>query len=274
MTNNKNLEKIIKYLIWISGFISVAIMLWIVGYIVFKGAKELSIEFLFSSKANIGIFPMIINTMILIVASLAVSLPIGIISAIYLVEYAKAGKVVRLIRFAVESLAGIPSILFGLFGMMFFVVFLKMGWSMLSGALTLSIMTLPTIIRTTEEALLAVPSSYRDGSLGLGASKFYTIRKVIIPSALPGIMVAIILSTGRIVGETAAVYLTAGMVPRLADTMMKSGRTLSVHMYILAKEGISFDKAYATATVLIMIVFFINTMSRLISSRLKKAINI
>lgn len=271
MTNNKISEKIIKYLIWASGIISVAIMLWIVGYIIYKGAGELSFEFLTSSKNNVGIFPMIINTLILIFTSLIVSIPIGIISALYLVEYARLGKVVRGIRFAVESLAGIPSILFGLFGMMFFVVFLKMGWSMLSGALTLSIMILPTIIRTTEETLLAVPNSYREASLGIGASKFYTIRKVIIPSALPGIMVAVILSTGRIIGESAAVYLTAGMVPRIADSMMKSGRTLSVHMYLLAKEGISFDKAYATATILILLVFLINTASRLISSALKKA---
>ncbi|MGB3367441.1 MAG: phosphate ABC transporter permease PstA [Acidaminobacteraceae bacterium] len=271
MTNNKITEKIMKYLIWTSGIISVGIMVWIVGYIIYKGAGELSFEFLSSSENNVGIFPMIINTLILIFYSLIFSIPVGIISALYLVEYAKPGKVVRAIRFAVESLAGIPSILFGLFGMMFFVVFLKMGWSMLSGALTVSIMILPTIIRTTEEALLAVPSNYREGSLGLGASKFYTIRKVIIPSALPGIMVAVILSTGRIIGETAAVYLTAGMVPRIADSMMKSGRTLSVHMYILAKEGISFDKAYATATVLILIVFIINTVSRVISNALKKA---
>lgn len=271
MTNNKITEKIIKYLIWISGLISVGIMLWIVGYIVYKGAGEISVEFLTSSKNNVGIFPMIVNTMILVLTSLVVSIPIGIISALYLVEYAKQGKVIRWIRFAVESLAGIPSILFGLFGMMFFVIFLKMGWSMVSGALTLSIMILPTIIRTTEETLLAVPNSYREGSLGLGVSKLYTIRKVILPSSLPGIMVAVILSTGRIVGETAAVYLTAGMVPRIADSMMKSGRTLSVHMYLLAKEGISFDKAYATATILIIVVFSINTISRLISSALKKA---
>lgn len=267
---NKIKEKIGKYLIWMSGIISVSIMIWIVGYIVFKGAGELSLNFLLSSENELGIFPMIINTLIIIVVSLSISIPIGVVSALYLVEYAKEGKVVRSIRFAVESLAAIPSILFGLFGMMFFVVFLKLGWSMLSGALTLSIMILPTIIRTTEEALIAVPKSYREGSYGIGASKLYTIRKVILPSAMPGIMIAIILSSGRIIGETAAVYLTAGMVPRIADSVLKSGRTLSVHMYLLAKEGISFDKAYATATILILLVFIINTLSRIISLKLKK----
>lgn len=268
---NRRFENVLKGLIWVSGIIAVGILLWIISFIVIHGAKELTFEFLTSSKNNVGIFPMIVNTFILIITSLAISAPVGIISAIYLVEYAKPGKIVNIIRFSTESLAGIPSIIYGLFGMMFFVVYLKMGWSMLSGALTLSIMVLPTIIRTTEETLLAVPQSYREGSLGLGASKLLTIRKVIIPSALPGIIVAIILSVGRIVGETAAVYLTAGMVPRVAKTMMDSGRTLSVHMYLLAKEGISFEKAYATATVLIIIVFLINTTSRVIANMIKKA---
>jgi len=199
-----------------------------------------------------------------------ISGPIGICSAIYLVEYSKPGKLIRCIRFATESLAGIPSIIYGLFGYIFFVTALKLRMSILSGSITLSIMILPLIIRTTEEALKAVPNSYREGSLALGATKLTTIAKIIIPSAIQGILTAVILSVGRIVGETAALYLTAGMVTRIPDDIMSSGRSLSVHLYMLAKEGISFEQAFATATILLIIVAIINLIANRLASRIKK----
>ena len=199
------------------------------------------------------------------------SAPIGIGAAIYLNEYAKEGKLVRGIRFATESLAAVPSILFGLFGMMFFLGTLKLGFSMLSGALTVSMMVLPTIVKATEEALKTVPVAYREGSLALGASKIATIGKVVLPSALPGILTGVILGTGRIVGETAAIYLTAGTMYRLPMNAMESGRTLSTHLYLLAKEGISFSEAYGTAVVLLVVILLLNLTTYFIGSRLNKA---
>jgi len=217
-----------------------------------------------------GILPMIVTTFYVIAISIAIATPIGICAAIYLVEYAKPGKLVRTIRFATESLAGIPSIIFGLFGFLFFVTVLHFKFSILSGALTLSIMVLPTIVRTTEEALKAVPQSYREGSLGLGASKLSTIMNVVLPTAVPGILAAVILSVGRIIGETAAIYMTVGMAPYIPKGFMESGRTLSVHLYLLAKEGISFEKAYATAAVLIIIVAFLNFIANKTASALNR----
>ncbi|WP_066502083.1 phosphate ABC transporter permease PstA [Abyssisolibacter fermentans] len=251
-----------KALIWLSAAVTVGILIWIIGYVVINGITEINIKELLSQ---------ILITLYIIFLTIIVSAPIGILSAIYLVEYAKKGKFVRLIRFATECLASIPSIIFGLFGMILFVVILGFGWSILAGTVTLSIMVLPTIIRTTEEALKSVPDSYREGSLGLGASKLRTVMLVILPSAMPGILTAVILSIGRIIGETAAVYLTAGTVARIPSSIMDSGRTLSVHLYLLAKEGISFEKAYATATILIIIVLFINLVTNKIAKRLNKS---
>ena len=272
MISRQKQDALIKSFIWISAFITVGVLAWILIYIISNGISEISWDFLTNDAKgkNAGIFPMILNTLYLILLSLAISTPIGVCSAIYLVEYAKAGKIVRVIRFATESLAAIPSILYGLFGMIFFVIALKLNFSIVPGAITLSMMVLPTIIRTTEEALKSVPNSYREGSLALGASKLKTILSIILPSAMPGIITAVILSIGRVVGETAAVYLTAGMVPRVAGSIMESGRTLSVHLYILAKEGISFQQADATAFVLILIVSIINFIANKIASRLKR----
>ncbi len=266
-------DKLAIVCVYISVCMTLGLLLWILGYVVINGIGDISIEFLTQNPKGDegGILPMILNTIYMIGISVAISAPIGIGAAIYLTEYANPGRLVSIIRLATESLAGIPSIVFGLFGMMFFVTYLKFGWSLLSGALTLGIMVLPTIERTTEEALKAVPKSFREGSLALGVSKLRTIFRVVLPSALPGIFTAIILSIGRIVGETAAVYFTAGMVPRLAKSIMNSGRTLSVHMYLLAKEGISFEKAYATGTVLIVVVLVINMLANKISKQLVKA---
>ncbi|MCT4598574.1 MAG: phosphate ABC transporter permease PstA [Vallitalea sp.] len=218
-----------------------------------------------------GIFPMLITTLLTIVLSLLVACPIGICAAIYLTEYARAGKLVRVIRFATESLSGIPSIIFGLFGMIFFVVFLKFNYSILAGALTLSIILLPVIIRQTEESLKAIPRSYREGSLGLGATKLQTIRKVILPNAISGIVVAIILSIGRIVGESAALLLTAGTVARIPKNLFTSGATLTVKAYAIAKEEGDIGMACAIGTVVIILILILNTLSKLISKKLDKA---
>lgn len=275
INKNKRLFKdnLMKIAIYLSAFLTVAFLVWILGYVVSNGIGELNWTFLTTAPDGDegGIFPMIVTTVYMIILAIGISAPIGILSAIYLVEYAKPGKTLRVIRFATESLAGIPSIIFGLFGMIFFVVYLKIGWSLLSGAITLSIMVLPTIIRTTEEALKAVPVAFREASLGLGASKLRTIWKCVLPSAIPGIITSVILSIGRVVGETAAVYLTAGMAPYIPKSAFESGRTLAVHLYLLAKEGISFEKAFATATVLIIIILMINISANGVGRLLNKA---
>jgi phosphate transport system permease protein len=228
---------------------------------------HLNLKFLLSNYSGdeTGIFPMIINTLIVIASTIIIAVPIGVSTAIYLTEYAENGRIILVVRFAVELLAGIPSIIYGLFGMVLFVTILNFNWSILSGTLTLGIMILPVIIRTTEEALISVPKEYREGSLSLGVSKIRTIIKVVLPSAKSGILTGIILAMGRVSGETAAVYLTVGMVPRIAKGFLESGRTLSVHMYLLAKEGISFEEAYATATVLLLITLILNQIVKVVS---------
>jgi len=272
MKNTKFIERLIYLAIYLAAAISLTAMLAIIGYIVFKGAPVVDWTFLTSlyKGPEHGIYPMIVTTLYVIVVSLAVAAPVGICSAIYLNEYAGDGKLVRIIRFATDSLSGIPSIIYGLFGYMFFVTALQLKMSILSGSLTLAIMVLPLVIRTTEEALKTVPMAYREGSLALGASKIATILRIVLPSAAQGIITAIILSTGRIVGETAAVYLTAGMVTRVPGGIMESGRTLAVHLYVLAKEGISFEQAYASATVLLIIIAVLNISAMRLASGIRK----
>lgn len=222
------------------------------------------------TRGGEGIFPMIVTTLLMIALSLLIACPIGIFAAIYLTEYAKAGRLVRMIRFATESLSGIPSIIYGLFGMLFFVGYLKLNYSLLAGALTLSILLLPVIIRQTEESLKAVPSTYREGSLGLGATKIQTIRRAVMPTAVPGIIVAIILSIGRIVGESAALLLTAGTVARIPNTLLTSGATLTVKAYAVAKEQGDIEMACAIGTVVILIIIILNSLSKLISRKYSK----
>lgn len=261
-------------LVWFFSLITIFLFILVVGFVVVKGAPQVSWSFLTDiykvTQDLHGIMPMIVNTLILIGLTLVISVPIGIFAAIYLVEYAKPGKLVAIIRFTTETLAGIPSIVYGLFGLIFFVSFLALDWSMLSGALTLSIMVLPVIIRTTEESLKTVPIEYKEGSLALGATKLRTIFKIILPSAISGILAAVILSIGRIVGETAALLFTSGIVPKIAQTVFNSGRTLSLHLYLLVTEGISTDEAYGTAFVLLVIVIIINRLSAFLANRLKK----
>ncbi len=264
-------DNIIKAIIYFSAFLCVGVLVWLITFVVLKGLPHLSLGFLtqdYNPDNTGGIFPMIVTTLYLIATSILIATPIGIFSAIYLTEYAKQGKLVSVIRFATESLSGIPSIIYGLFGMLFFVTTLKMGFSIMAGAATVSIMILPTIIRTTEEAIKAVPRSYREGSLALGATKLRTLVRVVVPSALPGIITAILLSVGRVIGETAAIYLPVGTHYKLPQSVMSSGRTLSVHLYILAKEGISFEMAFATGTVLILTILVINFLTRFLEKKL------
>lgn len=228
---------------------------FLIVYILIKGIPNLNLD-LFAweyNTENVSMMPAIINTLIMTVISLLIAAPLGIFAAIYLAEYARRGnKLVGVIRLTAETLSGIPSIVYGLFGMIFFVFALEWGYSLLAGAFTLAIMILPLIMRTTEEALLSVPDSYREGSFGLGAGKLRTVFAIVLPTAIPGILAGVILAVGRIVGETAALLYTSGTVAAVPDSLMGSGRTLSVHMYSLTSEALYMDQAYATAVVLLV----------------------
>lgn len=261
----------LRITVYASGLLTVGVLLCLVVYILIKGVPHLSLD-LFSLKytsENVSLFPALINTVTMTLLSLLIAVPLGIFSAIYLVEYAKRGnKLVSVVRITAETLSGIPSIVYGLFGFLLFVTTLGFGYSLLAGALTLSIMILPVIMRTTEEALISVPDSYREGSLGLGAGKLRTIFKIILPSAIPGILAGVILSVGRIVGETAALIYTAGSVAQIPDNLMGSGRTLSVHLYALWTEGLNTEQSYATAVVLLVMVIGLNALSAYVAKRL------
>ncbi len=261
-------------LVILAAVITVAVLGFLVGYILINGIPNLSLD-LFSleyTSENSSMLPSIINTIIMTAIALLISVPLGIFSAIYLTEYAKRGnKIVEIVRITAETLSGIPSIVYGLFGMLFFVTALDCGYTVFSGALTLSIMVLPTVMRTTEEALLAVPDSYREGSFGLGAGRLRTVFRIVLPSAVPGILSGVILAIGRIVGETAALIYTAGTVADVATNIFtSSGRTLAVHMYSLSREGLHMDAAYATAVVLLLIVMAINGLSGLVAKKIGK----
>nr|WP_297935877.1 phosphate ABC transporter permease PstA [uncultured Blautia sp.] len=264
---------ILAALVGLSALITVLTLVFIIGYILIKGIPNLTLD-LFQpeyNSENVSMFPSMVNTVCMTALSLLIAGPLGILAAVYLVEYAqKRNKLVSVIRITAETLTGIPSIVYGLFGMLFFVTTLKWGFSMLAGAFTLAIMVLPVIMRTTEEALLSVPDMYREASFGLGAGKLRTIFVVILPSAVPGILSGVILSIGRIVGETAALMYTAGTVAELPSSVMSSTRTLSVHMYALSNEGLYTDQAYATAVVLLLIVLLINWVSGRIARKIKK----
>ncbi len=274
-----NKDKLLFGAVWAAAAITILFLFWIVWHILSNGLSHVSWEFITSSYTRIGeasgIWAMIVSTIYMVLLSLTIAAPIGIMTAIYLTEYAKPGsKIVKVIRFCIESLAGIPSIVYGLFGMTFFVSTLGLGFSILSGALTLSILILPVLIRTTEEALLAVSMSYREGGYALGASKIYTIWRLILPSAMPGIITSVILSTGRVIGESAPVFLTAGMVTQIPSSVLDSGRTLTVHLYKLTQELFTqheWDQAYATATILIVLVLALNMATKFIAKRFNKA---
>ena len=258
----------------ISALIVAAVLVMIVGQVLIKGIPNLSAD-LFSptyNSENVSLLPSLFNTLWMTVLALIISVPLGVGGAIYLVEYApRRSRLVQIVRLTAETLQGIPSILYGLFGMILFVTALHWSYSMLSGALTLAIMVLPLILRTTEEALLSVPDMWREGSLALGAGKLRTVMKVVLPPASGGIFSGIILAIGRIVGETAALIYTAGTVAQFAVNPMSSGSTLAVHVYVLSGEGLHVGEAYATATILLVIVFLMNTLSRQISKRCTRA---
>lgn len=250
-----------------------AVIVFLIGYILVKGIPNLTLS-LFAwqyNSENVSMMPAILNTLIYTAVSLLMAVPAGVFAAVYLAEYARRGNVfVRLIRTTAQTLSGIPSIVYGLFGYLMFCVYFKLGYSMLAGTLTLAVMILPLIMRTTEEALCAVPDSYREASYGLGAGKLRTVFKVILPSAMPGILSGVILGIGRIVGETAALIYTAGTVAGVVTKFTDSGRTLSVHMYALLSEGLYMEEAYATAVILLLAVIIINAVSGFIASRITR----
>lgn len=265
------LSVVLRIAVWLSAAITAGALAFIILYILIKGIPNITPD-LFAWKyttENVSLMPALINTVYMVFLSLMFAVPVGIGAAIYLTEYAKRGnKLVEVVRVTTETLSGIPSIVYGLFGSMFFVEALGFGWSLISGALTLSIMILPTIMRTTEEALLSVPDSYREGSFGLGAGRLRTVFSIVLPSAMPGILSGIILAIGRIVGESAALIFTAGTVAEVATGLFDSTRTLAVHMYVLSGEGLYINQTYATAVILLVLVVIINALSSLAAKKL------
>lgn len=265
---------ILRVVMYASAGFTAAALLFILGYILAKGIPNLASPGLFAWKYtsdNVSLVPAAINTLMLVVLALVMSIPFGIGSAIYLTEYAKKGnKFVSIIRVTTETLSGIPSIIYGLFGMLFFVTALKWQYSILAGAATVAIMVLPTIMRTTEEALLVVPDSFREASLALGAGKIRTIFKIVLPSAMPGILSGVILAIGRMVGETAALLYTSGAVASVAKGVMSPGRTLAIHMYTISSEAFHTNQTFATAVVLLVIVFILNALASFVAKKLTK----
>src|SRR5574344_2318857 len=264
--SQKTQSHLLRTLVYGAAILTAAIICGLVVYILYKGVPHLSLNLfnLHYTSENVSLFPALINTLTITFITLLIAVPVGIGAAIYLAEYSHRGsRIVKIIRITTETLAGIPSIVYGLFGFLFFVTALGWGYSMLAGCCTLAILILPVIIRTTEEALLAVSDTYREASFGLGAGKLRTVFKVVLPSAMPGIIAGIVLGTGRIVGETAALIYTAGTVARIAGGM-QSGRTLAVHLYALWSEGLATGQSYATAVILLLVVFILNTVSRIL----------
>lgn len=271
MNRKKVSERLLALFTWTAAGITLCTLLFLVGFILIKGLPHIkpSLFSLTYNSDNVSLMPALITTIIMTLLSLIIAVPLGVFAAIYLTEYARRGnKAVTLVRVTTETLSGIPSIVYGLFGLLFFVTALGWGFSMLAGAFTLSIMILPLIIRSSEEALKAVPDTYREGSFGLGAGKLRTVFRIVLPSAMPGILAGILLAIGRIVGETAALIYTAGTVAQIPTSPMQSARTLSVHMYALSREGLHMDEGYATAVILLVVVVLINAASARIAKRI------
>jgi len=264
-------QKIAKVLVWVGALSTIAVMVLILFKVLSEGLPSLGLRFFLASPKEMGreggILPMIVGTAALTAVALIVATPLGIGTAIFLREYTREGRISRMIRFGTDCLAGVPSIIFGLFGFVFFVIYLNMGWSILSGGLTLAAMILPTIISTSEEAIKAIPEKYREVSYSLGGTKWQTVIHTILPSALPGIFTGIILSIGRSIGETAALVLTAGSSLLMPTSLFSPVRTMSVHFYILATEGISMKMAYETGAALILLVLFVNTIANWLLNR-------
>ena len=264
---------ILKILIILAAIFTIVMLGYLIVYILGKGIPHLtpSLFSLHYDSDNVSMLPSIINTLIMIGVALLIAVPIGVFSAVYLTEYAKKGnKLVKIIRTTAETLTGIPSIVYGLFGMLFFVTACHMSYSLMAGILTVAIMVLPTVLRTTEEALLAVPDSFREGSFGLGAGKLRTVFRIVLPSAIPGILSGVILSTGRIDDAAATQIYTAGTMATLPKNLLSSGRTLAVHMYVLSQEGLHTDQAFATAVILLIMVLLINILSSVIAKKMQR----
>jgi len=273
MLTSSGHDRMIRCFLWFSGLSVAAILFIIVAYIAIKGLSVVSLDFIMEAPRRAGkeggISTTIVSTIYLTLVSLCLAVPLGVGSAIYLEEYARrSSRFAGLVNLAAETLAGIPSIVFGLFGFVFFVIYLNLGWSIISGSLTMAIMILPTITRTSQEAILSVPIQYRENSLALGASKWQTVRRVVLPSAVPGIITGIILSIGRAVGETAALILTAGSALGMPGGLFDPARTMAVHLYVLAMEGISMERAYGTAFLIIVLIMVINYLANLSLSRM------
>lgn len=273
-STTKKQDTIMKYVFWGLGLLTLLILIVIIGYILINGLPHISWEFLTTSPKDFGaeggILPMIVSTIYVTFFAVLIATPIGVGSAIYLYEYAGEGKFVKAIRFCSESLASLPSIIFGLFGLAFFVEFLNLGWCILSASLTLAIMAMPTIMRTAENALEAVPPNYREGSLGMGATRWQTIENVIVPAAIPGIITGVILGMARAIEETAAIMYTVGSSTAIPITIFDPARPLPLHLYMLATEGISIPNTFATATVLIVIILAITISTNYLVDRYQK----
>ncbi len=273
MRRRKFVDRLLTVVTYGAAILAVSVLVFLIGYIVVRGAPNLKLS-LFSwqyTSENVSVVPAIITTVEMTLLSLLVAVPLGVFTAIYLVEYAKRGnRVVGLIRITAETLSGIPSIVYGLFGMLFFVTALGWGFSLAAGAFTLAIMILPLIMRTTEEALKSVPDSYREGAFGLGAGRLRAVFRIVLPAAVPGILSGVILAVGRIVGETAALIYTAGTVAQIPERLTDSARTLAIHMYNLSSEGLHTNEAYATALILLVIVVGINALAGYMARRLVK----
>lgn len=265
---------LLRILVILSAIITAGVVLFIIGYILYHGVPNLTMPGLFSWKftaENQSMMPAIINTVIMIALTLMLAVPIGVFAAIYLVEYSKRGnRFVKIIRVTAETLSGIPSIVYGLFGYIVFVITLGWSFTLLSGVITMAIMILPLIMRTTEEALMAVPDSFREGSFGLGAGRLRTVFRIVLPSSIPGILSGVILAIGRIVGESAALIFTSGTNPVVPKSLFSSASTLSVHLYTLLNEGRYTDQAYATAVVLLIVVIIINALSSVVAKKLSR----
>jgi phosphate transport system permease protein len=267
-------EKIAKTLLTLACATAVAVLMGVIGFVIAGGLRHVTWAFLTQPILDMGraggILPAIVGTGFMVVVAVGIAAPLGVASAIYLAEYTLEGRVTQAIRFGINCLAGVPSIIFGLFGFILFVVMLGFGWSILSGGLSLAAMILPTIIRTAEEALRSVPQPYRDVAASLGATRWQVVTRSVLPYALPGILTGIILGIGRAIEETAVVIFTAGSAIDMPKSLFDSARTMSVHFYILAREGISNDKAYATAAVLICTILIINTTAYVLMHRMMR----
>ena len=269
--NPRTTQSMAKAVIWSAAILVLVLLFAVIIYILSKGIPSITWQFLSQIPSDMGrsggILSPIVGTLAVTLVAIVVATPLGVGTAFYLTEYTRESLITKIIRFSAESLAGIPSIVYGLFGFIFFVIYLKLGWSILSGGLTLAVMILPTIIRTSEEAIRTVPPMYREVSFSLGGTKWQTMIKVLIPSALPGISTGIILGIGRCVAETAAVILTAGSALRMPTSLFSPTRTMAVHFYILAREGISLERAYGTAALLIILILLINIGANLLVAR-------